>query len=124
MSFHSNTQSKDLSTHDNQDDYLVSLEHYGLQRQSAAQKLTPLDMNLSRLYGIRLILCFPLASDADHLQVYANLKKGLAHTVASVPWISGIIGPEEGEDPKFRKVQVLNSPNGFVFPYVSCLLFV
>jgi hypothetical protein len=53
-----------------QDDYLVGLEQYGLQQPSAQQKLTPLDMNIPRLYGIRLVLCFPLTSGADKLQMY------------------------------------------------------
>ncbi|KAF5723739.1 BAHD acyltransferase DCR [Fusarium mundagurra] len=100
-----------------QDLSLVTLEHYGLQPPSAKQKLTPLDMNMPRLYGIRLILCFPTKPDVDKRQIYENLKKGLAHTVASIPWISGQIGPEEGQDPKTRKVQILDSPDGFRFPY-------
>ncbi|KAG5747360.1 hypothetical protein H9Q70_009953 [Fusarium xylarioides] len=53
----------------------------------------------------------------DKLQIYENLKKALAHTVTSIPWISGQIGPEEGQDPMTRKVQILDSPDGFMFPY-------
>lgn len=53
-----------------QDDYLVSLEQDGLQQPSAQQKITPLDMKMPRLYGIRLVLCFPLTSVADKLQMY------------------------------------------------------
>ncbi|KAJ4037521.1 hypothetical protein NW756_012679 [Fusarium oxysporum] len=100
-----------------QDDYLVGLEQYGLQQPSAQQKLTPLDMNMPRLHGIRLVLCFPLTSGADKFQIYENLKKGLAHTVTSIPWIAGVIGPEEGQDPKTRRVQIDDSPSGFKFPY-------
>ncbi|EWZ38753.1 hypothetical protein FOWG_14740 [Fusarium oxysporum f. sp. lycopersici MN25] len=74
-------------------------------------------MNIPRLYGIRLVLCFPLTSGADKLQIYENLKKGLAHTVTSIPWIAGVIGPEEGQDPKTRRVQIVDSPSGFKFPY-------
>ncbi|RKK70670.1 hypothetical protein BFJ69_g11648 [Fusarium oxysporum] len=94
-----------------QDDYLVGLEQYGLQQPSAQQKLTPLDMNMPRLYGIRLVLCFPLTSGADKLQIYETLKKGLVHTVTSIPWIAGVI------DPKTRRVQIVDSPSGFKFPY-------
>ncbi|EGU85619.1 hypothetical protein FOPG_12497 [Fusarium oxysporum f. sp. conglutinans race 2 54008] len=97
-----------------QDDYLVGLEQYGLQQPSAQQKLTPLDMNMPRLYGICLVLCFPLTSGADKL--YENLKKGLAHTFTSIPWIAGVIGPEEGQNPKTRRVQIVDSSSGFKFP--------
>ncbi|KAF5254102.1 hypothetical protein FANTH_984 [Fusarium anthophilum] len=100
-----------------EDRYVVTLEHYGLQPPSAKQQLTPLDMNMPRLYGIRLVLCFPTNPDMDKRQIYENLKKGLAHTVTSIPWISGQIGPEEGQDPTTRKVQILDSPSGFKFPY-------
>ncbi|KAF5559110.1 BAHD acyltransferase DCR [Fusarium phyllophilum] len=100
-----------------QDRSLVTLEHYGLQSLSAKQKLTPLDMNMPRLYGIRLILCYPTKPGVDKWQIYENLKKGLADTATSIPWISGQIGPEEGQDPKTRKVQILDSPGGFRFPY-------
>ncbi|KAH7267888.1 uncharacterized protein BKA55DRAFT_685168 [Fusarium redolens] len=51
------------------------------------------------------------------LEQYENLKKGLAHTVSSIPWIAGVIGPEEGQDPKTRRVQIVDSPSGFKFPY-------
>ncbi|KAI6758038.1 hypothetical protein HG531_003863 [Fusarium graminearum] len=99
-----------------QDDYLVGLEQYGLQQPSAQQKLTPLDMNIPRLYGIRLVLCFPLTSGADKFQIYENLKKGLGHTVTSIPWIAEVIGPEEGQDPKAGRVQIVDSPIGYKFP--------
>lgn len=64
---------QNADTSGKQENYLVSLEHYGLhhlQQPSTEQKLTPLDMNLPRLYGIRLILCYPLASSVDKLQMY------------------------------------------------------
>ncbi|EWZ48932.1 hypothetical protein FOZG_04401 [Fusarium oxysporum Fo47] len=112
-----NFQSETPTVQGEQDPSLVTLEHYGLQPPSAQQKLTPLDMNMPRLYGIRLILCYPTNPGMDKRQIYENLKKGLAHTVASIPWISGHIGPEEGQDPKTRKVQILDSPGGFMFPY-------
>lgn len=50
-------------------DNFVRLEDYGLHQPSAQQKLTPLDMNLPRLYGARWILCFPLLPGSDKLQV-------------------------------------------------------
>ncbi|SCO39823.1 related to trichothecene 3-O-acetyltransferase [Fusarium fujikuroi] len=110
-------QSETPTTQGEQDRSLVALEYYGLQPPSANRKLTPLDMNMPRLYGIRLVLCFPTNPSMDKWQIYENLKKGLAHTVASIPWISGQIGPEEGQDPKNRKVQILDSPAGHRFPY-------
>ncbi|KAF5971712.1 BAHD acyltransferase DCR, partial [Fusarium coicis] len=50
--------------------------------------------------------------------IYENLTMGVSHTVTSIPWISGNIGPQdpEGQDPKARKVQILDSPRGFMFP--------
>ncbi|KLO81359.1 Uncharacterized protein LW93_8068 [Fusarium fujikuroi] len=109
-------QSETPTTQGEQDRSLVALEYYGRQPPSANRKLTPLDMNMPRLYGIRLVLCFPTNPSMDKWQIYENLKKGLAHTVASIPWISGQIGPEEGQDPKNRKVQILDSPAGHRFP--------
>ncbi|KAF4444327.1 BAHD acyltransferase DCR [Fusarium acutatum] len=100
-----------------QDRSLVTLDHYGPQPSPAKQTLTPLDMNMPRLYGIRLILCFAAIPGMDKRQIYEHLKKGLAHTATSIPWISGHIGPEEGQDLKLRKVQILDSPGGFKFPY-------
>lgn len=47
----------------------VSPEEYGLPRISTAQELTPLDMNIHRLYGARWILAFSLPSEADKGQV-------------------------------------------------------
>ena len=47
----------------------VSPEDYGLPPLSMEQSLTPLDMNLYRLYGARWILCFSLPSGADKAQV-------------------------------------------------------
>ncbi|KAF5573677.1 BAHD acyltransferase DCR [Fusarium pseudoanthophilum] len=112
-----NFQSETPAVLGDQDRSLVTLEHYDLQPVSAKQRLTPLDMNMPRLYGIRLILCFATKPGVEKQQIYENLKKGLAHTVTSIPWISGVIGPEEGQDPKARKVQILDSPGGFRFPY-------
>ncbi|KAM0402765.1 hypothetical protein ACHAPZ_004256 [Fusarium culmorum] len=98
-------------------DNFVRLEDYGLHQPSAQQKLTPLDMNLPRLYGARWILCFPLLPGSDKLQVYDKLKQGLAHTVVSIPWITGTIGPEEGRDPDDGRIQILESPGPISFPY-------
>jgi hypothetical protein len=69
MSSSPNSRSENPNIHGKQDDYLVNLEYYGLQQPSAEQNLTPLDMNMPRLYGIRLILCFPLASATNNLQM-------------------------------------------------------
>ncbi|GKU08253.1 unnamed protein product [Fusarium langsethiae] len=98
-------------------DNFVRLEDYGLYQPSAQQKLTPLDMNLPRLYGARWVLCFPLLQGSDKSQVYDKLKQGLAHTVVSIPWISGTIGPEEGRDPDDGRIQILESPDPVSFPY-------
>jgi hypothetical protein len=49
---------------------LVCIEDYGISpKPSAKQKLSPLDMNMPRLYGSRWILCFPLPVDADRADV-------------------------------------------------------
>jgi hypothetical protein len=49
---------------------LVRVEDYDiLPNPSAKQKLSPLDMNMPRLYGSRWILCFPLSADADRANV-------------------------------------------------------
>ncbi len=45
---------------------LVCLEDYVIfPKPSAKQKLSPLDMNMPRIYGTRWILCFPLPAGAD-----------------------------------------------------------
>ena len=49
---------------------VVSPDQYELSKVSASQRLTPLDMNMPRLYGTRWILCFPLPPNADKLKVY------------------------------------------------------
>ncbi|XEV01609.1 hypothetical protein FSHL1_006896 [Fusarium sambucinum] len=105
------------NTEQPQADNFVRLEDYGLHQPSARQKLTPLDMNLPRLYGARWVLCFPLLPGSDKLQVYKTLKQGLAHTVASIPWISGMIGPEEGHDPSNGRIQIVESPDSLLFPF-------
>lgn len=74
MSSLSNPDAQKADVSGKQENYLVSLEQYGLhhlQQTSIEQKLTPLDMNLPRLYGIRLILCYPLADSVDKLQMYS-----------------------------------------------------
>lgn len=62
-------QSETPTPQGEQDRSLVVLEHYGLQPPSANRKLTPLDMNMPRLYGIRLVLCFPTNSSMDKWQM-------------------------------------------------------
>lgn len=64
-----NFQSETPTVQAEQDPSLVTLEHYGLQPPSAQQKLTPLDMNMPRLYGIRLILCYPTNPGMDKRQM-------------------------------------------------------
>ena len=50
--------------------YVVTVEGYDIKpKLSAKQKLSPLDMNMPRLYGARWILCFPLPADVDKEQV-------------------------------------------------------
>ena len=49
---------------------MVSPDQYELSKVSARQRLTPLDMNMPRLYGMRWILCFPLSPNADKLKMY------------------------------------------------------
>lgn len=91
---------------------LVRASDYGLPHASAKQKLTPLDMNMPRLYGTRWILCFALDADVDKVKVYHDLRAGLAHTIAEVPWIAGKIGIEEGSDPDICKIQVVDGDLG------------
>lgn len=89
----------------------VRPRQYGLPESSSTQKLTPLDMNMPRVYGARWILCFPLETDADYDELYVpgyrphssrinlltcyhryeKLRIGLAHTIRSIPWIAGVI---------------------------------
>jgi trichothecene 3-O-acetyltransferase len=56
------------SSHVQQRD-VVSPDQYELPKVSASQRLTPLDMNMPRLYGMRWILCFPLPPNADKLKM-------------------------------------------------------
>ncbi len=49
---------------------LVCVEDYDVSpKPSAKQKLSPLDMNMPRIYGSRWVLCFPLSADADKVNV-------------------------------------------------------
>ncbi len=49
---------------------LVCVEDYGISpKPSAKQKLSPIDMNMPRIYGSRWVLCFPLSADADKVDV-------------------------------------------------------
>jgi trichothecene 3-O-acetyltransferase len=59
-----------LSLNGKPETYLVSVGDYDIiPKPSAKQKLSPLDMNMPRVYGSRWILCFPLSADADKSQV-------------------------------------------------------
>ncbi|KAF4636114.1 hypothetical protein G7Y89_g1971 [Cudoniella acicularis] len=95
---------------------LVCVEDYDIfPKPSAKQKLSPLDMNMPRMYGSRWILCFPLSADADRVNVYEKLKEGLAHTIASIPWIAGEIGLEDGSDPENNRIKVVEGTGGVEF---------
>ncbi|KAE8441829.1 hypothetical protein EG329_004282 [Mollisiaceae sp. DMI_Dod_QoI] len=97
---------------------LVTVRDYDISPElSAKQRLSPLDMNMPRLYGSRWILCFPLSVSADKAQVFESLRKGLAHTIASIPWISGDVGPEEGSDPAHSRIQVVQGTGSVEFRY-------
>jgi hypothetical protein len=63
-----------LALDDKQSNFFISPEQYGLPGSIAEQKLSPLDMNMPRLYGIRWILCFPLESSASKAQMYDMLN--------------------------------------------------
>ncbi|VUC36782.1 unnamed protein product [Clonostachys rosea] len=105
----------------------VKPSQYGLPESPSAQKLTPLDMNVPRVYGARWILCFPLETDADcqELQVtlhrppslYEKLRIGLAHTIHSIPWIAGVIGPEDTSEISHNRIQIVESSSGLSFSY-------
>lgn len=90
----------------------VRPEDYGLPRVSSEQRLTPLDINLPRLYGTRWILCFTIDGSADVAEVYEQLKTGLAYTIVEIPWIAGKIGPEKGSDPEHLRIQVVDGNFG------------
>ena len=91
---------------------LVRPVDYGLPAVSAVQKLTPLDMNMPRLYGVRWILCFPLDSAADKQDIYNDLKTGLAHTIAAIPWTAGAIQQETASNPEDSRIQVVDGDSG------------
>ncbi|CAI6014629.1 unnamed protein product, partial [Clonostachys chloroleuca] len=74
-------------------------------------------MNVPRVYGARWILCFPLETDADYDELYEKLRIGLAHTIRSIPWIAGVIGPEEGSEIKNNRIQIVDSTSGLSFCY-------
>ncbi|CZR69033.1 related to trichothecene 3-O-acetyltransferase [Phialocephala subalpina] len=98
--------------------HLVTAGDYGLKLEMPVkQKLSALDMNMPRLYGSRWILCFPLLAGIDKAQAFENLRRGLAHTISSIPWISGDVGPEEGSDPESSRVQVVEGSGGVEFRY-------
>ncbi|KAK0705408.1 hypothetical protein B0H67DRAFT_687591 [Lasiosphaeris hirsuta] len=48
-----------------------------------------------KIYGCHWILCFPLPDGANCKEVHQNLRLGLAHTIATVPWIAGAMGIQE-----------------------------
>ena len=61
---------QDLNLNGRSSKDLVRVEDYDiLPKSSAKQKLSPLDMNMPRLYGSRWILCFPLSGGADTAHV-------------------------------------------------------
>lgn len=98
--------------------HLVTVRDYGLKLEMPVkQKLSALDMNMPRLYGSREILCFPLLAGMNKAQTFENLRGGLAHTISSIPWISGEVGPEEGSDPESSRVQVVEGIGGVVLRY-------
>ncbi|CAH0046139.1 unnamed protein product [Clonostachys solani] len=99
----------------------VKPSQYGLPESPSAQKLTPLDMNMPRIYGARWILCFPLETDAHYHELYEKLRIGLAHTIHSIPWIAGVIGPEEGSEISNNKIQIVESLSGLSFSSVHSL---
>jgi trichothecene 3-O-acetyltransferase len=84
---------------------------YGLRAISAKQDLTPLDMNMPRLYGTRWILCFCLGSEVNHQQLFGELKSALALTICEFPWICGKVGPEVAS-PTSGKIEVVDGDGG------------
>ncbi|KAF5656278.1 acetyltransferase [Fusarium heterosporum] len=112
-------------------DSFVRLEDYGLHQPSAQQKLTPLDMNLPRLYGARWVLCFPLLPGSDKFQVtsahrgvysldiWHHRKSSLRVAIPAVTdYIACTIqGPEEGYDPADGRIQIVDSQDPILFPY-------
>uniref|UniRef100_A0A0B7KIU0 Trichothecene 3-O-acetyltransferase-like N-terminal domain-containing protein n=1 Tax=Bionectria ochroleuca TaxID=29856 RepID=A0A0B7KIU0_BIOOC len=72
---------------------------------------------MPRVYGARWILCFPLETDADYHELYEKLRIGLAHTIRSIPWIAGVIGPEEGSEISNNRIQIVESISGLSFCY-------
>jgi trichothecene 3-O-acetyltransferase len=99
-----------MAASDDRDTSVRPMDH-GLRAISAKQDLTPLDMNMPRLYGTRWILCFSLESEVDHWQVFDELKSALAHTICEFPWICGQVGPEVA-DPTSGKVEVVDGDGG------------
>ncbi|KAK0115893.1 hypothetical protein ONS95_012939 [Cadophora gregata] len=98
--------------------HLVTPEEYGIKLQAPIEmKLSPIDQNMPRLYGGRWILCFPLPAGVDMSVVFENLKRGLAQTIASIPWLAGDVGPEKGSDPKDARLQVVEGKGGVNFVY-------
>ncbi len=54
---------------------LVCVEDYGIfPKPSAKQRLSPLDLNMPRIYGSRWVLCFALSADADPANVYVRIS--------------------------------------------------
>lgn len=96
---------------------IVRPTDYGLPQVSAKQALTPLDMNMPRLYGTRWILCFPLDAAADKLEIYADLKAGLAQTITRIPWISGNVGSEEDSSPEHQRIAVVDGRFGVLLKF-------
>jgi hypothetical protein len=96
---------------DTQQDFVRPTD-YALPQVSAKQTLTPLDMNMPRLYGTRWILCFPLNAAADKVKIYADLRAGLAQTITRIPWISGNIRAEEDSPAEHQRIAVVDGNFG------------
>lgn len=78
---------------------------YGLSSHTAAQALTPIDMNMPRLYGTHWILCFALDKATNNVEIFSRLK-GPAHTVSQVPWIARVIEQQEGSLPNDSRIRI------------------
>lgn len=96
---------------------LVKPTDYGMPSLSVKTSLTPLDMNMPRLYGTRWILCFPMKPTVDKAQVYDELKAGLVRTIHEIPWIGGTVQPEQASDPVLGRIEVSEGEAGVRFDF-------
>lgn len=58
-------------------------------------RLTPVDQLMVGSY-INLILCFPLSTSTNIQETYAKMKSGLTPTLSEIPFVGGVVVPEEG----------------------------